>query len=71
MIVGEIPPQFWATLAPGDFSAICDRGGLNAIECKRVFAILGRTDKPPKFMEVLVDKAQLDRWLNEKFPKKQ
>lgn len=58
-----IPPQFWGTLTPAEFSQICEDNGLNAAMCKRLWAMQGRVDKPPDHLEVWVKKAELDRWL--------
>ena len=66
---GTVPPQFWKGLPPKEMAEIFATGYFNAWACRRLWALLGRTDRPPKRIgPILVDKAKLERWLETRKP---
>jgi hypothetical protein len=56
-----LPPEFWKDISMSEFGDICERGYLNAEQCKRLYRLLGRKDKPPKRLVPMVNTADLLR----------
>lgn len=51
----DIPPAFWKTLTKEEFLGICKNSELNRRLCRRLWAMEGRTDKPPRKLMVLLN----------------
>jgi hypothetical protein len=56
-----IPADFWRSVSPDEMLVIVQRGGLDRGQCIRVFEMLGRTDEPPAFLELIVRRADVER----------
>jgi hypothetical protein len=57
-----IPPAFWRALPLTDFRKFCDAGGvLNRKQCRLLWVMLGRTDKPPRSMTILFNREEVMR----------
>lgn len=59
-----LPPEFWKTLSKEEDKEIFETGMLNYRLCKRLWAMLGRTDQPPHKLMVLVREEDLMRLIN-------
>jgi hypothetical protein len=49
-----IPPEFWRSLEPTEFRETVRRGHLDALQCLRLWKMLGRTDPCPTALECSV-----------------
>jgi hypothetical protein len=65
-----IPPKFWATLTPLEFSNVFIDDGLNAELCVRLWHMMDRQDAPPRHLKVWIKKAELERMLKKIKPKR-
>lgn len=52
----SIPAEFWDKkhMSLKQFMAIARRGYLNHAECLKLWAMLGRTDRPPDKLQVML-----------------
>jgi hypothetical protein len=55
-----IPGKFF-DMPLDEFIAIAQRGGLDAMECLRLWKMLGRTDPCPTFLPLMVNAADVKR----------
>jgi len=59
-----MPPEFWRKVTKAEMKRVWANDGiLDAKLCKKLWRILGRTDKPPQRLEVLINKDDLERHL--------
>jgi hypothetical protein len=62
ILQGKLAAAFWKTVSEQEFREIIDRGGiLNAEQCARLWRIEERQTEPPKALEILIWKPDLDR----------
>jgi hypothetical protein len=61
--MNNMPKEFWVGLTEEDWKSVFDTGGLNAKLCKRLWAMQGRTDPPPKRLKIMVDGNRLKQLL--------
>ncbi len=57
----DVAPVFWVTTTPQEFETICEAGGLGAEDCRRLWGILDRQDRPPEFIPFPISKEQAQR----------
>lgn len=57
----NIPPEFWQTLSDAEYASIGERGTLNRRLCRRLWAMLGRTDKSPHQLMIMFDREDVMR----------
>ncbi len=57
----DVAPVFWVTTSPQEFETICEAGGLGAEDCRRLWSILDRQDRPPEFIPFPISKEQAQR----------
>ena len=50
----DIPAEFWQTVSREEVPGIFERDGLNADQCTRLWRLLDRRGRPPKFLRILV-----------------
>lgn len=57
----KIPGSFFKTLTDAEWSKVRLTSALDAELCRRLWAMEGRTDNPPKCMILAVDRAEFER----------
>ena len=57
----DIPSQFFKTITDKEWHVVMQTGELNSKLCKRLWAMQGRTDKPPDFLTLLFKKEDMLR----------
>ena len=55
-----IPVAFWQTVTHDEFMAIIPTSSLNAMQCLRLWKMLGRTDPCPTSIEIAVSLDRID-----------
>ena len=61
-----IPKEFWGTVSPDEMREMVRTNRLNAKLCKRLWAMEGRIDTPPPYLELFFDADQVDAVLGKK-----
>ena len=56
----KIPAQFWQEIGVDEFMHIARRG-LTEKQCARIWKLLGRTDEPPKSMEAVISRVDIEQ----------
>jgi hypothetical protein len=54
-------PDWWGALDEAEVTRILTTGRLNRSQCKRFWEYLGRTDRPPSFLRIALNREDLAR----------
>jgi hypothetical protein len=57
----NIPVEFWRSMSEEESLEVVRRGGMTKKQIRRLWAFLGRTDKPPPKMELMVNRVDMER----------